>query len=381
MIDLARGLFINMAIITSAILSANILLPEKFLARPKDHMILNGLWAGLFGCLLMLFSVPLEDQVIVDFRIIPIIIMALYVTSGAAMLAAGIMALFRVVCFGINLASLVSALAIILVGVSGSLIGRTSLAMKKKWALAAGAAGLITGGTIFELTSRQQNHGAVLVLYWLALALLTAALCRLMETLVRYNQKIAQLREEAEKDFLTGLKTPRQFDHAFKRLAASAAAQNTSLSLLYIDIDHFKEINDRYGHACGDAVLKALGKILRKTARSQDIISRKGGEEFVMLLTGCTLSQAEQVAERLRQTVESASFSCSSHDRCDCRIRITLSIGVAAIPETTTASSRLLELADRALYRAKQSGRNRVVLAESEEPGLPPAFMPTESEF
>ncbi len=188
----------------------------------------------------------------------------------------------------------------------------------------------------------------------------------------RYNQKIAQLREEAEKDFLTGLKTPRQFDHAFKRLAASAAAQNTSLSLLYIDIDHFKEINDRYGHACGDAVLKALGKILRKTARSQDIISRKGGEEFVMLLTGCTLSQAEQVAERLRQTVESASFSCSSHDRCDCRIRITLSIGVAAIPETTTASSRLLELADRALYRAKQSGRNRVVLAESEEPACRP---------
>jgi diguanylate cyclase len=128
---------------------------------------------------------------------------------------------------------------------------------------------------------------------------------------------------------------------------------------LYIDIDHFKKVNDSYGHASGDLVLKDIGKILKHATRGHDIVSRKGGEEFAALLVDCSLEQALNAAERIRRTVEAYDFK--SKDQTS--IRVTISIGISSISEKTRTMKDLIEHADSALYSAKNSGRNQVVVA------------------
>ena len=123
------------------------------------------------------------------------------------------------------------------------------------------------------------------------------------------------------------------------------------------DVDHFKQINDSYGHAAGDKVLKIVAECLANSLRSVDFIARYGGEEFVMILPGSTLEQAMDVADRIREAVAKLGFHVSGKP-----LRITISCGVSALREGDTAASAF-ERADQALYRAKAEGRNRVVSA------------------
>lgn len=135
-----------------------------------------------------------------------------------------------------------------------------------------------------------------------------------------------------------------------------AQSSGASLACLMLDIDHFKEVNDQYGHAAGDAVLRQLADILKKTSRSEDMVFRYGGEEFTAILTNTSLRIALQVAERIRSLVEQASFEWEGQ-----RIPVTLSVGVALARSTGSDSLALIQTADAALYQAKARGRNRVV--------------------
>lgn len=135
-----------------------------------------------------------------------------------------------------------------------------------------------------------------------------------------------------------------------------AQSSGASLACLMIDIDHFKEVNDTYGHAAGDAVLRQLADILKTTSRSEDMVFRYGGEEFAAILTNTSLRIALQVGERIRTLVEQATFEWDGQ-----RIPITLSIGVALARSAGTDSLALIQAADGALYQAKDRGRNRVV--------------------
>ncbi|WP_406540839.1 GGDEF domain-containing protein [Clostridium ljungdahlii] len=130
------------------------------------------------------------------------------------------------------------------------------------------------------------------------------------------------------------------------------------MSLIFLDIDYFKEINDKYGHGSGDIVLKNLANILTNTCRAFDIISRNGGEEFSVLLLNCPTADAIQVAERIRQNVEAYSFHISNKTT----IHITISIGVSTYPSLTNNIDNLLSDADTALYKAKNEGRNKIIL-------------------
>ncbi|MGE3179781.1 MAG: GGDEF domain-containing protein [Vicinamibacterales bacterium] len=167
-----------------------------------------------------------------------------------------------------------------------------------------------------------------------------------------------QYEEAATVDPLTGLRNRRWLDEAFERQAERTRRVGRSLSLLMIDVDHFKPINDQCGHLVGDAVLRHLAQVLAGSLRPQDLLARFGGEEFAVLLPGVERPQALSVAERLRHAVEQAPAAPGGGNRP----RVTVSVGVATRgadePETSTAT--LLERADRALYRAKQDGRNCV---------------------
>ncbi len=361
-IETIRGLFINTTILTSFIMFANMIMHEKYLSRSVQNNVRNGILSGIFGCLLMMFSVPITSEVILDFRYIPVIMMAIYVSSFAAFEASLIIAIFRLAYFGINRASITAFVVIIILGIVCGAIGRTKLDIRQKWILSAGFSVASAGFSIYSLIVELENRGTIMLIFLAGLISVSVLMYYLNEFLTRYNQKMEEIKDDAEKDYLTGLKNQRQFDKLLKRYTDANSSGEVVLSLLYIDIDHFKEINDRYGHVKGDIVLRDLGKLFRGLARSQDIISRRGGEEFAMLLADCQLPQAAAVAERIRSAVENTEFRISNQQS----IHITVSIGVAAFVGTDLQETKLLEQADKALYRAKQSGRNKVILMNGE---------------
>jgi diguanylate cyclase len=161
-------------------------------------------------------------------------------------------------------------------------------------------------------------------------------------------------------DFLTGLHNVRHFDKTLNDYAITAKHTHTNISLLFIDVDYFKKVNDTYGHINGDIVLKGLSKLLVLLSRNDDVITRKGGEEFTVLLAKCGLEEAVAVAERIRAEIEKQVFISTAGEN----IKITVSVGVSSYPETTPDEDKLAEQADIALYKAKRTGRNKVCTAE-----------------
>jgi two-component system cell cycle response regulator len=126
-----------------------------------------------------------------------------------------------------------------------------------------------------------------------------------------------------------------------------------------IDVDHFKLVNDEYGHAAGDKALRAIADTLRANTRAFDSLARYGGEEFVVVMPGTEAEDASLAAERLRAAVEALPFALGSNPN----VRLTISIGVACCQDTPVTPEALLHAADEALYTAKHGGRNRVVVA------------------
>lgn len=159
-------------------------------------------------------------------------------------------------------------------------------------------------------------------------------------------------------DSLTGVKNRSAFDANFSRDIEFNRRKRSNLSLLVLDVDFFKKINDHYGHAAGDQVLKEIADAVEQTIRSSDALYRYGGEEFVVVLNDTNIAGAKLLAKRIRQNVEQLRIK-SLKD-----LRITLSVGVSAMREDDTPQS-LFERADIALYQAKQNGRNQVYTAES----------------
>ncbi|MAL02406.1 MAG: diguanylate cyclase [Alcaligenaceae bacterium] len=172
----------------------------------------------------------------------------------------------------------------------------------------------------------------------------------LMQSQASFHHQIDKLNETAQTDPLTGLLNRRGLADAVNILTQNEHA----FGLIAIDIDHFKQVNDTYGHNAGDQVLKYLADVMRKHSRQEDILCRNGGEEFLMLLPGITLDQAIQAAERLRAFVANQDNIPGCH-------RLTLSLGVTHwSPDSNESIDTALKQADEALYKAKETGRNRV---------------------
>jgi diguanylate cyclase (GGDEF)-like protein len=170
------------------------------------------------------------------------------------------------------------------------------------------------------------------------------------------NLTIAEIR--AATDGLTGLPNKRAVADALKRMFAQASTTGAPLALLLLDLDQFKQVNDRRGHTVGDQVLANVGAVLRTTLRPEDFAGRNGGEEFAVLLPGTETSAALAIAERVCAAISEIRLPGAD-------VQVTTSIGVAAFPEHASTPDRLERLADAALYLAKRHGRNRVELADA----------------
>jgi two-component system cell cycle response regulator len=157
-------------------------------------------------------------------------------------------------------------------------------------------------------------------------------------------------------DGLTGAFNKRHFLDRLPTEIAYARRHKTPLSLLMFDVDHFKLVNDRYGHVAGDFVLARIAEIVTSTLRTEDLFARYGGEEFSILCRGATLEKASVLAERIRAKVETYLF-----EHHGTRIAVTISVGVTTFVDHPDAATKLIADADAALYHAKRTGRNRVV--------------------
>ncbi|QYF95227.1 diguanylate cyclase [Massilia sp. PAMC28688] len=183
---------------------------------------------------------------------------------------------------------------------------------------------------------------------------------RLEQQLAEVTRLQAQLNEQAVRDPLTGLFNRRYLETIVPHELARCARDGSSMALIMIDIDHFKAVNDRYGHQGGDEVLKALAGLLIDSVRASDVACRFGGEEFLLLLPNMAATGAAERAEEWRTAF--AAMAVPSNGE---HIRATLSMGVAIHPHDGADLHALVRAADLALYRAKAEGRNRVVFAHT----------------
>ncbi|GAB6181793.1 sensor domain-containing diguanylate cyclase [Desulfotomaculum defluvii] len=193
----------------------------------------------------------------------------------------------------------------------------------------------------------------------------TNQLNNLIEQLEQYtnhlNQKNYQLAQISITDELTGLYNRRYLNQEIERLIVLSGSMKKNISLFMLDLDHFKQVNDNYGHATGDVVLKEFAQLLRSCSRDHDVVGRFGGEEFILIVPFVRGQQVKELGERIRQDVENFVF-----DRENYRLRITVSIGIATFTPLLEEpvgdiAEKLLKTADDCLYQAKETGRNKVI--------------------
>lgn len=190
-----------------------------------------------------------------------------------------------------------------------------------------------------------------------------------------------QIRRLLVHDELTGLLTSKSFFSELRREAARAEAESRPFCVLMMDLDHFKDVNDTYGHLVGNETLEGVGAVIMRSLRAGDVAARFGGEEFASFMLDAQYAQGLVAAERIRLAIEEHEFSATRHaaNEPERTHRITISVGVAAFPDDARDPIELIELADSALYRAKRSGRNRVC-AYSQSPSGEHSILPARTE-
>lgn len=176
-----------------------------------------------------------------------------------------------------------------------------------------------------------------------------------------------QLERMARVDYLTGIYNRRAIDDLATRAISAARRHGIPLAIMIVDVDHFKLVNDRHGHECGDNVLVEVVRRMREILRNEDLIGRQGGEEFVVVMPDIDLASAKGAAERLRRGFSDTPMAIHDGDQ-PIELPLTISIGVAALEASDQQFSHLLRRADRAMYAAKTGGRNRVMIADGQMP-------------
>lgn len=318
--------------------------------------VISGIFCGVLGVLLMLNSVDINSRTIIDLRNVPLILISLSGGFIPTIISAFIMAVFRFLYFGATDSSVTAAIVLVILSIGCSFIGKAKVPLKQKWLYCTFTTLLVSSIAIGYLLADCILLMNVLSYYYVATAFASFITYMYTQHLNEAAMLFKKLREESTRDFLTGLNNVRSFDTKYNLAIEQAIEKKEKLSILFIDIDYFKKVNDTYGHQNGDIVLKGLGKLLEGVCRSFDVVSRNGGEEFSVLLLDCPSSHAVEIAERIRSKVEATEFTLLDNTK----INITVSIGIATYPDTVTDPEKLIGWADSALYKAKQNGRNRV---------------------
>ncbi|WP_419873350.1 GGDEF domain-containing protein [Candidatus Pristimantibacillus sp. PTI5] len=352
-----QDIIANFAIVTAFLfITSQVIFKKRVFGETptKFEKLKIGLIGGLLGTLLMFFTVRF-DNTILDFRQIALILTALGGGFLPCVITGLVISLMRLFSFGpITESTWIAAANTMVIAAGVGMICRMSISYVKKWIYSLVICNVLTS-IVFVVILGINRHGlSAAVLYVLMMSsggLFFAYLALFLAKAKRYSLR---MEKEATIDFLTGLNNHRTFDLQFNKGLSHAIEKNRHLTLMLLDIDHFKKVNDQYGHPNGDSLLKQVGELLKVASRDSDVISRIGGEEFSILLVDCPHQHALEIADRIRLIVQDHPFELNDGTT----IHITLSIGVASLFESN--QNDIIEQADLALYKAKQNGRNRV---------------------
>jgi diguanylate cyclase len=358
MIELIKQLFVDAAILIAVLF----IISHHFINKPLNHelstktKIMIGVISGLIGLILVVFGVQVEKNIIVDFRYIALMLSSIYSGPLASIIGGSIIAVFRLFYQGISYSSTVAALFVLSAATGCSIISKIKKGRKRKWLNMFIFCQINSFFVLYLLIADHSKFSITFFTYFVSFTFLVVLVYYYSESIALTNSYIRNLKKESTKDFLTGLNNVRSFDILYNAALKNARERSENLSVVIIDIDHFKKVNDTYGHQAGDAILKQLGDILKEGCREDDIVSRNGGEEFSIILINTPCGTAFTIAERIRKRVERHKFILPDSRE----INITISSGIATYPDSAEDYEALYKNADKALYIAKNSGRNKV---------------------
>lgn len=363
-----QTLFNNLTFLTTFLFFSDLFLKffEKRMGRKSIWFvpILYGLLAGGVGiAMMMFFSIRFHtntNTIIVDFRQLAIMISFYYGGGWSGLISAIMIGIYRLFAGEtIQFSSWIGLCNVMFTYVlTGMCMKRAREVSLKIWVrtLIGTVCIYVVSVTIVNAFSHSYALHAFYGIFYMTAGLFAYYIIKYMK---RADETLVKMREAANHDFLTKLYNPRSFDRLFRSTADEAEQNNTSFALLVLDIDHFKRVNDRYGHLNGDVVLVQIAQLLGETIRKTDFCARKGGEEFAAILTPCTMDEAIDIAERVRKRIEEHLFVLEEGQE----IALTVSIGVSGFPQLP--ADVLFYEADQALYRAKETGRNRICVADA----------------
>lgn len=329
-----------------------------FESSSLNRKIIFGFCSGILGIILMISSVQITNDVIIDFRYIPILLTALYCGILPSIIASLVIGFFRLLFLGISNASIIGLIDALLMGIGFGFIALLKLPKKIKYIYFMFVLSIVSIISSFITLKNVMLILQSMIIFILGYLIVSYLSIKYTDYIIETIEIYQRLKKESTKDYLTGLNNVRQFENSFNNFSRLAIRKKEELSMLFIDIDFFKKINDTYGHDTGNIILKGLAQIFIDACRTYDVVSRIGGEEFSIILLDCSKSKAFKIAERLRKNVENNDFHISDNKV----IKITISIGISSYPELTSQIDNLIKDADVALYEAKNSGRNKVVL-------------------
>lgn len=318
-----------------------------------------GLLFGTAGLLSMADPIRVAPGVIVDARVPVLVLAASYGGVIGGLVSGTMLAVARVLVGGVGMISGVTGIILaVLIGIGFSRLPRHMFSSSWLRQILLGAVGWTSVLTVLLLPREtalevlREALGPLFVADVVGVVVLSRFIDREKERI-----RVARmLKRAASVDPLTNLANRRQFDQQAESVFGSAELRGRPAAMVMIDIDHFKRINDSWGHQAGDAVLSAIADIVKGCLRSSDVVARFGGEEIAILMPNTTLATAEAIAERVRQRIARNDFSQIAP-----ALHVTLSAGVADTDIGRSDVTSLIKVADDALYRAKSAGRNRVV--------------------
>ncbi|MFB1082237.1 GGDEF domain-containing protein [Jeotgalibacillus sp. JSM ZJ347] len=357
-----RELFVNISIMITFVFIWHHLFKHNKLTldAPLKLKVVDGIIAGFFGILLMNFSLAVNDITILDLRHVAIAMVA-FLGGMIPALIAGAMIIAGRYMIDVNISSHVALVMIIFISVGCGLISQyVKMNRWPKWALMLGYSQLIFSLALVLVSPDFPAIWDYAVMHIISTFIGGFLVMYFAIYIRRGTDLYFEYKKDALKDPLTGLNNVRTFDYYYNKFYQAAQEAGRTFSIIVIDIDHFKKINDSFGHTAGDDILIKLASVLKKYTVKDDILSRNGGEEFTLLLPDYKLETAVQKAEMIRKRIEEVTF----HIEDDLHITITISAGVADFYQSEALGENLFELADSALYQAKHNGRNQVAVCE-----------------
>ncbi|MFJ7825586.1 diguanylate cyclase [Psychrobacillus sp. NPDC096623] len=325
-----------------------------YIPSSKYTPFILGILSGFTGCLLMLTSVSISDFVIMDGRMAVIALSGVLGGPVATIISGTIIGVFRLFMYGYSQTSLIAGSSTIIVGVViGFWSWKKTMTYQNVYYFF-GYSIIQTSLVIGFLDNWKLETWLAIISFILYSILSFSIIFVILKQLSNLFEKIKHIEEMSVTDYLTGLNNNRKFQEYTHNLLSKGEI----FSLLLLDIDYFKKVNDTYGHPVGDEVLKELALRIKETSNSfGGIVSRNGGEEFSVLLPNTSEEKSLEIADLIRQAIDNNLFQISTGEK----LGITISGGISTFPQDAVTTHELYKLADEALYLAKTSGRNKVV--------------------